>query len=128
MYVRCSGDNHCVIESLMSQSIAFARTAGWAVQTVETLVQRMRDRMTSKTLPSLRGAIRLMFESIAVLRKSTSEVGWKEEDRRTQAIATACSLADKGQPPICFFYGCLAGRLVHYCQGLCCSGLAKGVV
>ena len=86
MYVRCSGDDHCVVESLMSQSIAFARTAGWAVQTVETLVQCIRDQMKSKTLPSLHGAIRLVLESIAVLRKSTSDVGWKEEDSRTQAI------------------------------------------
>ena len=82
----CSGDEKCVVESLLSQSIAFARTAGWAVQTVETLVQCMRDQMQSKTLPSLHGVIRLVLESIAVLRKSTSDVGWKEEDSRTQAI------------------------------------------
>ena len=83
---KCSGDEQCVVESLLSQSFAFARTARWAVQTVETLVQCMRDQMQSKTLPSFHGASRLVLESIAVLRKSTSDVGWKEEDSRTQTI------------------------------------------
>ena len=96
----CSGDEKCVVESLLSQSFAFARTAGWAVQTVETLVQCIRDQIKSKTLPSLHGAIRLVLESSAVLRKSRSDVGWKEEDSSTQAFfATVCSLADKAQPP-----------------------------
>ena len=76
----CLGDEKCVVESLLSQSFAFARTAGWAVQTVETLVQCMRDQVQSKALPSSHGAIRLVLESIVVLRKATSDVGWKEEN------------------------------------------------
>ena len=96
----------------MSQSFAFARTAGWAVQTVETLVRCIRDQMKSKTLPSLHGAIRFVLESIAVLRNSTTDVGWKEEDSRTQAIfATMSSLADKAQPPA-------ASSMAAYQEGL----------
>ena len=110
---RCLGDEKCVVESLLSQSFAFARTAGWAVQTVETLVQRMRDQMQSKTLLSLHSAISLVLESIAVLRKAASDAGWKEEDSRTQAIfATICSLADKAQPPA-------ASSMAVYQEGLC---------
>ena len=109
----CLGDEKCVVESLLSQSFAFARTAGWAVQTVETLVQCMRYQMQSKTLPSLHSAISLVLESIAVLQKATSDVGWKEEDSRTQAIfATMCCLADKAQPPA-------ASSMAVYQEGLC---------
>ena len=83
------------------------------METVETLVQCMRDQMKSKTLPSLHGAISLVLESIAVLQKATSDVGWKEEDIRTQAIfATMCCLADKAQPPA-------ASSMAVYQEGLC---------
>ena len=88
----CLGDAKCVVESLLSQSIAFARTAGWAVQTVETLVQCMRDQMQSKTLPPLHGAIRLVLESITVLRKSTSDVGWKEETVEHKQFWQQCAV------------------------------------
>ena len=90
-------------EGELSIQVGLSRQASVTADSLHSASPQLRYRVEqfkSNTLASLHGAIRLVLESIAVLRKATSDVGWKEEDSRTQAIfATMCSLADKAQAP-----------------------------
>eukprot|EP00973_Karenia_brevis_P031983 4413929-Karenia_brevis.AAC.1 len=89
--IRCSTDCNAIVESILSQSIAHAKTDGWACQTVQCVVECIRSHVSSKTLTALNSAVGFLLESITVLRKSVKDVSWKEEESRSQAMFPQCA-------------------------------------
>eukprot|EP00973_Karenia_brevis_P007643 1038391-Karenia_brevis.AAC.1 len=55
--IRCSTDCKAIMESSLSQSIAHAKADGWALQTVQCVVDCIRSHVFSKTLAALNSAI-----------------------------------------------------------------------
>ena len=94
IFLRCSTDYKSDVESTLSQSITHATTNGWALETLECLVECIRGHLSSKTLGVLSNAIGFLLPNITVLRQSVKDVKWKEQESRAQAIfAAMCSLA-----------------------------------
>eukprot|EP00973_Karenia_brevis_P038763 5350231-Karenia_brevis.AAC.1 len=57
IFIRRSTDCKAIVESIFSQSIGHAKTDGWALQTVQCVVECIRSHVSSKTLAALNSAM-----------------------------------------------------------------------